>query len=101
MILPVILFIIGAGASMFHWIGIAVAGFGLSLLGRSVKAKFGYGAVAGFAIWFIFLIQLLYTGILSKAFSTEILFLLSLLFSLILGGLSGVASSFMLDEREL
>ena len=99
MILPVLIFISGLLISVFHWSGIILAGLGLSLLGKSLKAKFGYGVLAGLAVWAVFLMYLVYEGIFSKAFATGMIFLMSFLFSVILGGLSGLVSSLAGDWR--
>jgi len=93
MILPVLIFISGLVVSVFHWSGIILSGFGLAFFGKSLKAKFGYGVLAGLVVWVMFLAYLMYEGIFSKAFATGMIFLMSFLFSVILGGLSGLVSS--------
>ena len=92
-----LIFIAGVALSAFHWIGICLAGFGLSFFGRSIKTKLTFGAVGGLAVWLAFVMYLSSVGIYEKAAQTGTLFNLSIFFSVILGAVSGLASSFELD----
>lgn len=92
-----LIFILGVAASAFHWIGICIAGFGLSFFGKSIKTKLAFGAVGGLVVWLAFVMYLFSAGIYEKAVQTGTLFNLSVFFAVILGAVSGLASSFELD----
>lgn len=91
------IFVIGTAMSAFHWIGVCVAGFGLSFYGRSIKTKLAFGAVGGLVVWLAFVMYLSSAGIYDKAAHTGTLFNLSIFFAVILGAVSGLASSFELE----
>ncbi len=94
-----ILFLIGFALSGFHWIGIIVAGAGLSFFGKSIKIKVLYGAVAGVAIWLAFIVYTLSIGIYEKVADTGSIFNLSIFLSLLLGGVAGLTTSYQTDYR--
>ncbi len=97
--LGIILFLIGFAISGFHWIGIVLAGAGLSFFGKSIKMKVLYGAVAGVMIWFAFVAYTLSVGIYDKVAQTGTLFNLSIFLSIVLGGASGLITAYQTDYR--
>ncbi len=97
--LGILIFLIGFAISGFHWIGIIVAGAGLSFYGKSIKTKVLYGAVAGVAIWIAFVLYTLSIGIYEKVAYTGSLFNLSIFLSVLLGGVSGLITAYQTDYR--
>ncbi len=94
-----ILFLIGFALSGFHWIGIIVAGAGLSFFGKSIKTKVLYGAVAGVTVWFAFIAYTLSVGIYEKVAETGSIFNLTVFLSVLLGGVAGLITSYQTDYR--
>ncbi|AIY89373.1 hypothetical protein [Geoglobus acetivorans] len=93
------IFILGVMISAFHWIGIIIAGAGLSLYGNSIKSKVMFGAFGGLLVWLAFVAYLSSEGIFEKAAQTGQLFALSIFFAVVIGGVSGLITAFKIDQR--
>lgn len=95
----IILFLIGFAISGFHWVGIIIAGSGLSFFGKSIKTKVLFGAVAGVAIWLAFVAYTLSTGMYDKIAHTGSIFNVSIFLSILLGGVAGLTTAYQTDYR--
>jgi len=97
--LGIVLFLIGFAISGVHWIGIIVAGAGLSFFGKSIRTKVLFGAGAGVVIWLAFVVYIFSIGLYDKIANTGSLFNLSMFLSVLLGGVSGLITSYQTDYR--